>query len=214
MGTPARRATPVRQATRVVRQATRVSTVGPKRLGDLATLFGTSKTTSSCYCMWFLVPAKECQAGWSGANKVAFERMAATDRHPVGLLAYRGGEPVGWCALGPRSRYARALRSAVLRAALAEDRDPGVDDTVWLVPCFYVRRDMRGLGVTRALLEAAVREAGRRGATAIEGFPLSGEKRRGTGEAYLGVEPLFASCGFTAVARPTPGRVVMRRVLV
>ena len=50
----------------------------------------------------------------------------------------------------------------------------------------------------------------RRAATAVEGFPLGGDKRRSTGEAFIGIEPLFAARGFTAARRPTPARVVMR----
>jgi len=187
---------------------TMTAPVTPDRLPDLARLFGTNKTTGGCYCMWFLVPAKVCSAGWSGGNKVAFEEMTAADPHPTGLLAYRNGDPVGWCAVGPRTRYARALRSPVLAG-----RDRDADSDVWLLPCFYVRRDARRLGVTRALVEGAVALASRSGATAIEGFPLAGDNRRGTGEAFVGVEPLFASCGFTVVDRPTAARVVMRRQL-
>jgi GNAT superfamily N-acetyltransferase len=181
--------------------------VTAEALPDLGVLFGTSKTTSSCYCMWFVVSNKECQAGWSGGNKTAFEEMAGTV--PLGLLAYSDGAPVGWIAAGPRSRYARALRSPTL----AGSRDGAEDDSVWLVPCFYVRREARRAGVTRALLEAAVELARTHGARAVEGFPLAGEQRRSTSEAYLGVEPVFAACGFSVVDRPSPGRVVMRREL-
>lgn len=181
----------------------------PARLSDLAALFGTGKTTSGCYCMWFLVPAKECQAGWSGGNKIAFEAQSHAADEPMGLLAYRDGEPVGWCAAGPRSRYSRALRSPVLRA-----REPAEDDQVWLVPCFYVRREARRLGVMRQLLRSAITLAVEHGASAIEGFPLAGDQRRDTGSAYLGVEPLFASCGFEVVSRPTAGRVHMRATLM
>jgi GNAT superfamily N-acetyltransferase len=180
----------------------------PNRLADLAVLFGTSKTTNDCYCMCFMVSARECQDGWGAGNRRGFELRARHDPTPLGLLAYRDGEPVGWCAAGPRDRYARALRSSVLKA-----RDPDEDADVWLVSCFYVRRDARRLGVTRALLDAAVSLARAQGATAVEGFPLAGDRRRSTGEAFVGVEPLFASCGFSPVARPTPARVVMRRDL-
>lgn len=175
------------------------------RLPDLAALFGTSRTTNGCYCMWFLQPAKQSQAGWSGGNKLAFEACARDEQLPMGLLAYNDGQPVGWCAAGPRSRYARALRSAVLR-----QRDPAADDRTWLVPCFFVRTAFRRQGVMRELLTGAVALAAEHGASAVEGFPLAGDRRRGSGDAYLGVEPLFAACGFVAVDRPTPNRVVMR----
>ena len=185
-----------------------VRPVGPDRLDDLATLFGTTKVTNDCYCAWFLVSAQECREGWGAGNRRSFERIAGEEPAPMGLLAYREGEPVGWCAAGPRRRYARALRSTILKG-----REPDEDAAVWLVPCFYVRRDARRVGVTRTLLEAAVTLARRRRAVAVEGFPLAGDHRRGTGEAFVGGEPLFASCGFTVVARPTPARVVMRRDL-
>jgi GNAT superfamily N-acetyltransferase len=177
-------------------------------LPDLATLFGTNGTTTGCYCVWFLIPAKECHAGWGERNRVLFEERARAETRPTGLLAYVDGEPVGWCAAGPRSRYTRALRSPVLAA-----HDPAEDDQVWLVPCFFVRVGFRRRGVSRELLNQAIDLAAAHGAAAIEGFPLAGDKRRGSGEAFVGAEPLFASCGFSVVDRPTPTRVVMRRDL-
>jgi GNAT superfamily N-acetyltransferase len=185
-----------------------VRAVRARQLDDVAALFGNSRTTAGCHCMWFLLPSKECSAGWTGGNRVAFEAAVAADREPFGLLAYRDREPVAWLAAGPRSRYARALRSSVLK-----QRDAGEDDRVWLLPCFYVRRDARGIGATRRLVEAAVELAGRRGATAVESFPLAGGQRHGSGEAFVGVEEMFASCGFTVVGRPTAKRVLMRREL-
>ncbi|HEX6873777.1 MAG TPA: GNAT family N-acetyltransferase [Micromonosporaceae bacterium] len=178
------------------------------RLDDLALLFGHSKTTTGCFCMWFVASAKECEAGWGGGNQRAFADLSRASTEPVGLLAYHDGEPVGWCAAGPRLRYHRALRSTVLKG-----RDASEDASVWLVPCFFVRRESRKVGVTRRLLEAAVHLAGEHGAVAVEGFPLAGDQRHSAASAYLGVEPLFTSCGFRPVARPTTSRVVMRRDL-
>jgi GNAT superfamily N-acetyltransferase len=182
-----------------------VAPVTADRLDDLAALFGTSGTTRGCYCTWFLIPAKESHAGWSGGNRLTFEACARSETMPMGLLAYADNAPVGWCAAGPRSRYTRALRSPVLK-----QHDPAEDERVWLVPCFFVRVGFRRQGIMRKLLTRAVDLAAAHGATAIEGFPLSGEKRRGSGDAFLGVEGLFAGCGFTAVDRPTANRVVMR----
>jgi GNAT superfamily N-acetyltransferase len=81
------------------------------------------------------------------------------------------------------------------------------DDQVWLVPCFFVRVGSRRQGITRELLRAAVELARTRGATAIEGWPLTGKP---SADEYLGREQVFAACGFKQVRRPTPRRVVMR----
>jgi GNAT superfamily N-acetyltransferase len=175
------------------------------RLDDLTTLFGATKTTSGCFCMWNISPTKQCQAGWSGGNREAFTTLAATQPQPMGVLAYRGDEPVGWAAAGPRSRYARLLGTPLLAA-----RDPSEDASTWIVTCFFVRRDARRAGVTRALLQAAVTLARQSRAMAIEAVPLAGDERHPAGEAFHGVEPLFAGCGFTVAARPSPTRVVMR----
>jgi len=176
------------------------------RLGDLADLFGTNGTTRGCWCMYFIATRAEFGAGWRGGNRRQFEELAVAADPPMGLLAYRDGEPAGWCALGPRSRYPRAISH---RARILKDRDQGEDGDVWLVPCFFVRTDARRLGITRALLAAAVDLARRSGATAIEGFPRSDDTAPSP-EDYLGREGVFAACGFECVARPTPRRAVMR----
>src|SRR5690606_19693399 len=96
-------------------------------LGDLETLFATNKTTHGCYCTWFLGPVRECHAGWGATNLDRFNTAAHASEEPLGLLARRDGEPVGWCAAGPRNRYARMLRSRLLVR-----RDPDEDATAWL----------------------------------------------------------------------------------
>ncbi len=111
---------------------------------------------------------------------------------------------MGWCAAGPRARDVRTGRSPILAG-----RDPAEDAAVWLVPCFFVRVGERRKGVTGHLLNAAVEQVRRHGATAVEGFPLAGPGPH-TADRYPGTEALFAACGFAAVRRPSPRRVVMR----
>jgi len=185
-----------------------IQPVTTERLADLEQLFGASKTVSGCWCMWFLLTNRECQTGWGEGNRARFGQLTADSPEPVGLLAYSGGEPVGWCATGPRSRYARALRSPLLKG-----RDPDDDDRIWLVPCLFVRRDARGSGVTRELLAGAVRLAAAHGAVAVQGFPLVGGVRHPTAEAYVGTEAMFAAAGFQPRGRPSARRLVMRKDL-
>ena len=183
--------------------------VGAGLLPDVGELFGGNSTTRGCYCMWFLLATKEMDAGWGGGNRVRFEAAVRESGEPFGVLAYDDdGRPLGWAAVGPRSRYARILRSPLMKT-----RDPAEDDRVWMVPCFFVRVGARRAGVTERLLTAAVSVAGAQGASAVEGFPLAGPGPH-RDDRYLGTEGLFAACGFHEVARPSPRRVVMRRALV
>lgn len=183
--------------------------VGPDRLDDLDDLFDSNATTRGCRCMFFIASYHEYRAGYGDGNRRMFEQLAAESDAPMGLLAYRDGKPVGWCAAGPRSRYQRAIAP---RAQILAKRDRAEDDTVWLAPCFFTRVGERRRGVTTALLEAAVRLAGEHGAPAIEGFPRAAGQRPSPDD-FLGREESFAGCGFTCVGRPTVRRAVMRRDL-
>ena len=176
-------------------------------LPDVVALFDTSPETRGCSCMWFLIPVAQYHAGGPDANRQLFHHLVETSDTPAGLLAYRGGEAVGWCAAGPRSRFVRALGVPSFKG-----RDPAEDDTVWMTPCFYVRKDARREGVSRALLEAAVELARAHGAAAVEGFPFARGVKVGK-ESMVGVQALFESCGFVVTRQPSPARVVMRKEL-
>jgi GNAT superfamily N-acetyltransferase len=181
--------------------------LGPDRCDDAADLFTSNSTTRGCWCMWFLLSTSEVQAAWGDGNRRRFEALAREANPPVGVIAYQDGVPVGWCAMGPRSRYPRAARSPLMT-----HRDRAEDEDVWLVPCFFVRVGFRRAGITEHLLTAVVEQARDHGARAIEGFPLAGDGPHKSSR-YLGTEPLFAACGFTAIERPSAQRVIMRRSL-
>jgi GNAT superfamily N-acetyltransferase len=181
----------------------------PDRLDDLGRLFSTDPVAAGCWCMWFIIPVKDYHAAGGEGNRASFTKLAAESDLPMGLLACNdAGEPVGWCAVGPRSRYVRALKTPTYKGGAPEDDSP-----IWLVPCFFTREDIRGLGVTAALLEAAVELARQNGATALDGFPFSGAAKRSSGDVQVGFESLFASCGFRPIRTPSSSRIVMRRDL-
>ncbi|HVE91433.1 MAG TPA: GNAT family N-acetyltransferase [Actinomycetota bacterium] len=184
-----------------------VKPLAPARVPDAEKVFSSGAATAGCYCMWFIIPVTQYHAGGRPENRQRFLQLVTDSPTPIGLLAYEGGEPIGWCATGPRSRYVRAVRVPSFKG-----RDPSEDDDVWLVPCFYVHSRMRRKGVSRALLEGAVELAGTHGASAIEGFPFEAGAKL-TRESMVGVESVFASCGFEVVRRPSGARVVMRRQL-
>jgi GNAT superfamily N-acetyltransferase len=179
---------------------------------DVARVFGTRGDPAGCWCQWFRMPA----AAFKAASRDELrERMRdQTHRHPSpGMLAYLDTEPVGWCAVAPRSEYPLLARSRIAQAGA----DPGAasDPDLWSVTCFVVRVGFRKQGVAAALLRAAIDYAQANGARTIEGFPVDPAARASvsSAELYHGTISLFESAGFDLVARPSASRAVMRRVL-
>ena len=91
-----------------------------------------------------------------------------------------------------------------------EGRDENkTDDTVWAVTCVFTRAGFRRRGVSRALARAAVDFARRRGARALEAYPMTTTKAISE-ELHVGTVTTFADAGFSDVSRPTLRRAVMR----
>lgn len=185
-----------------------IEPVTSERLADLANLFATDEVANRCWCMWFIIPVKDFHKAGAKGNQAHFRELAARSGRPMGLIAYQDGEPVGWVATGPRSRYVRALKTPTFRGG-----DTDEDSSTWLVPCFFVRETARGIKLTETMLQAALQYAEENGATAMEGFPFSGDGRRRSGDIQVGFQSVFEACGFEVVRAPSTNRVVMRREL-
>ncbi len=168
----------------------------------------------SCWCMHPRLTDTEMKAlpgsgPGSHRRKAAMAKLAGRGRAP-GLLAFEGGEPLGWVAVAPRREVRRVDAS---RAT------PRVDQLkVWVIPCITVRKTARGRGVAVALIEAAAAYAFEQGAPAVEACLRAGDARTSDDNAYFGTEPLFRRAGFRVIRGPlekrprnwTP-RVTMRR---
>ena len=179
---------------------------------DLHSVFGTRGDPSRCWCQRYKMQPGESWAS-VGAEELAFRFRAQTDcGHPEsratsGLVAYLDGEPVGWCAVEPRTAYPRLLlKTRVPWDGRNEDK---ADDSVWAVTCVLTRKGHRRRGVSYALVRAAVDFARERGARAIEGYPMTTTDAL-VGELHVGTVGVFAAAGFTEVSRPSVRRAVMR----
>jgi GNAT superfamily N-acetyltransferase len=177
-----------------------------ERWDDLVTVFDRPGDPKGCWCMFYRVRGRDFEPRWGRGNREDFRGVVA-DGPPPGLLAYRDGRPVGWCAVAPRADYLRILNSRVLKPV---DEDPGV----WSIVCFYVVRGERGGGLAAALLKAAVAYAADHGATAVEGYPRdTAGSTRHANEMFVGSTSMFADAGFEEAARRSPQRPIMRRAL-
>jgi GNAT superfamily N-acetyltransferase len=168
---------------------------------SLETLFGANKTVGGCWCVWFMRPNAEVQAGWGEANKAFLRNQLGA---PLGLLARDADGPAGWVAVAPRSSYPRLATSAIT----ASDAGPGT----WSVTCFFVHRRARRQGLAARLLSSAVEYAAARGATAVEGHPVdTGGVRRSSGDLYHGTLEMFLAAGFALVDRRGTRRALVRK---
>jgi len=173
----------------------------PDRWRDFETLFGPSGAYGGCWCMWPRLRRKEFGANSGAENKEAMRGAVDRGEEP-GLLAYSGGEPVGWVALAPREGYALLEHSRTLKR---------VDDQpVWSIVCFVVDKRVRGRGMMAKLLSAAVEHARRHGATIVEGYPVEPKGALSGYSGYTGIVSTFRKAGFVEVARRSQRQPIMR----
>jgi len=173
----------------------------PDRWDDLAQLFGENGACGGCWCRFWHQSNAQYRAGKGQPNRRALRRAVRAGQEP-GLLAYAGREPVGWVAVQPRSAYARLAISRNLR--------PVDDAPVWSVPCFFVARAWRRSGLAGRLLEAAAAHARRRGAPALEGYPVDSRRPMAGPWLYPGAFSTFVRLGFREVSRRARTRPVVR----
>jgi GNAT superfamily N-acetyltransferase len=179
---------------------------------DLQTVFGTRGQGARCQCQRYKLRPRESFRSFPVEERALRLRRQTDCGHPEsdttsGLVAYLDGEPVGWCAVEPRTAYESLVRNCrVPWEGRAEDK---ADDSVWALTCLFTRAGFRKRGVSRALASAAVDFARERGARAIEGYPIATTNVI-VEELHVGTEAVLADAGFTEVSRPTLRRLVMR----
>jgi GNAT superfamily N-acetyltransferase len=159
---------------------------------DVRTMVGPKRPDANvCWCLSYRIPSKQNQA-LRGVERGEFVKQLVAEDPPPGVLAYDGGEVVGWAAVHPRADTTFAGNRKI----------PHVDDTeVWSVWCIRVRPGHRGKGISHHLLKGAIELARSYGAPAIEGYPVDNAGRKvDLTMAYVGTRKLFEDAGFTKAA--------------
>lgn len=183
----------------------------PERWADLVDLFGPERGASGgCWCMWPFLRGRDWKAMTRDERRDAFQQKV--DAGPVpGLLAYRGNLAVGWIALGPRMQY--------LRFQLGKTTQPLSDDSAqalaatYAVTCFFIRNGHRKTGLMSVLLDAGIDHAKAQGAKQLDACPMESEKPLQWGEGFVGIADVFRRAGFVEIARRSPRRPLMRKLL-
>jgi GNAT superfamily N-acetyltransferase len=182
----------------------------PDRFEDFVAVLGQGGV-AGCWCMYWTTDTTQewrqnARGGAHAPNKQLMRDLVAAGP-PPGLIAYDGGEPVAWCRVVARATLPGLKRSTHFSTDLA------IDD-VWSLPCFVVRREYRGRGLTAALATAAAELAEAQGATILEAYPWDSDERQDPAAIYTGMASTFRRLGFREVQRKAPHKPMMRLELV
>lgn len=175
-----------------------------ERWRDVERLFGPRGAYYNCWCMFWRLRRKDFHSLSAQGRKAALRAWVRSGAEP-GLLAYRKGVPVAWCAIAPRGDYAALAASRKLKPL-------GDVGRTWSITCYFVAKEHRRTSLMNALLEAAARHARRKGARVLEGYPVIAESLAGCA-GYTGLVPAYKRAGFRIVARPSPSMRVMQKAL-
>jgi hypothetical protein len=177
------------------------------RFDDFALVVNRTRRSSHCWCLSHRLSAREIDELGGGNREEAMRRLADGDV-AAGVVAYRDGEPVGWCSISPRTAIPLLERSRLIT--------PVDDLAAWCVICVVVRPGFRKQGNVVPMLDGAVEYAFANGAAVVEAYPVDPPGRMDLTMAFVGTKAMFAAAGFEqvgqtkAVASGLP-RLVMRR---
>jgi GNAT superfamily N-acetyltransferase len=167
-------------------------------LADLATFSVCHGKFQYCSCMRWRMRSTEYRKSTKEIRIDKLRKMVDAGL-PVGILAYAGNEPIGWCSIAPRESYEALERYKAL---------PRIDQTsVWSVVCFFVDRRFRRRQVPRGLLKAGLDYARSQGAKIVEGYPVEPGHRLYT---YMGSPATFRKAGFQDVTPKGQQRKIVR----
>ena len=103
----------------------RVEPVTADTLPDFERLFEARGSPHYCYCA--IHRFREAHE-FDLAQRRAALRRSVRRGIPIGVLAYRGDEPIGWCSIAPRESYVKLERSRTM---------PRVSNApTWTILCF------------------------------------------------------------------------------
>lgn len=174
----------------------------PERWADFEQLFGPRGAYGGCWCMWWRITRSQFEKQQGEGNWGAMKSIVDSGEVP-GLIAYAGGEPVGWCSVAPRERFGSLNRSPVLKRL--------DDHPVWSIVCFYVARSHQGQNMIAELIRGAVEYVRAQGGKIVEAYPTQPrEGRLPPVSSFMGVPSVFEQAGFVECARPSKSKAIMR----
>jgi len=176
---------------------------------DLERLFGENGACGGCWCqVWRIPRGGKLWDETKGAKAKKMMKALFKSGDITGLLAYDGEKPAGWCSYGPRTVFPR------VETAKAYRRDDVAG--VWSINCFFIDKNYRRIGLSKLMLEAALKFLRKRKVKIVEGYPVpltKDGKQLPPAFTYQGPLKIFEEAGFEIVQRLSYSRPLVRKTL-
>lgn len=171
--------------------------------GQFVRLFGERGACGNCWCMWPRLRNQNFQEGKTNdGNKLAMKELVWAGK-PTGILAFFEDIPIAWCAFAPREDFGRLERSRVHKRI--------DNERVWSIPCFFVDKNFRRLGVSVALLKGVIRYAEEQNISILEAYPtIPTTEKLPDSFAWIGLYRSFEDAGFEIVDQTSKNRPMVR----
>jgi GNAT superfamily N-acetyltransferase len=166
-------------------------------------LFGNKGACGNCWCMYYRLKKMEFIEGKSDdGNKRAMQDIVRAGR-PAGVLGFYEGQAIGWCAFAPREDFIKLENSRIHKR---------IDNkAVWSIPCFFVHKSFRRLGVSVAMLKGVISYAREKGIRIIEAYPtIPTQDKLPDSFAWIGLFKSFERAGFEIADRKSVNRPMVR----
>lgn len=174
-----------------------------KNWNNFVHLFGANGACGNCWCMYYRLSKPDYLEGKSGnGNKDAMKEIVWSGK-PAGILAIYEGQAIAWCAFAPREDFVKLEKSRVHKRIDNEE--------VWSIPCFFVDKRFRKIGVSLALLKGVIGYARENGIKVIEAYPaIPTTEKLPDSFAWIGLYKAFERAGFEIVDRTSKNRPMVR----
>ncbi len=158
-----------------------------------------------CWCCWFHADTRV--DGEHAAGNQAFKRRLVDEGNAHAALVFEGDAAIGWCQYGSPAELPHIYHRK-------EYDEVTADPAPYRITCFFVDRDHRRDGVSRAALRGALDLIARDGGGDVEGFPMNGlEKKTSASFLFSGLRSTFEAAGFEYQRPLGTKRCVMRRTV-
>jgi GNAT superfamily N-acetyltransferase len=166
-------------------------------------LFGEKGACGNCWCMYYRLNKSEFNEGKiNEGNRQAIKQLVWSGQ-PTGIIAFYDDVPVAWCAFAPRKDFKKLSGSRVHKPI---DNQP-----VWSIPCTFIAKDFRRMGLSVELLKGIVSYAREKGISIIEAYPtIPTQGKLPDSFAWIGLYKSFERAGFQIVDTTSKNRPMVR----